>query len=47
MMLSAPPRLDALRGLEPILRSDSREISLLIADESLSLTLPAAQPANA
>jgi quercetin dioxygenase-like cupin family protein len=38
MTLSAPPRLNALRGVEPILRSDSREISLLVADENLSLT---------
>jgi quercetin dioxygenase-like cupin family protein len=38
MTLSAPPRLNALRGLEPILRTDSREISLLVADENLSLT---------
>ena len=38
MPLSAPPRLNALRGLEPILHSDSREISLLVADETLSLS---------
>lgn len=38
MSESAPPRLNALRGLEPILRSDSREIGLLVADETLSLS---------
>ncbi len=38
MTLPAPPRLNAWRGLEPILRSDSREIGLLVADENLSLT---------
>lgn len=38
MTLSAPPRLNALSPSEPILRSHSREISLLVADETLSLT---------